>query len=195
MSRNIEDYNMFVQEVADKSPELDQLGLVWRAVASTRGEDARDNTETSPLVSVGVPIYRVDGVLFAEDNENLWGFFDENGDQIDSAHVLSTLDVDEFGSKILQKTDVEGLAVWVHTGTLEDGTSARTSSLGPPRVTVTPAAAINSYFNAGFHGGSELKLHSFAMSSIITVPEPNGYARLLLGVICLLRQRGSRGRS
>ena len=69
-SRNIDDYNDFVQSVADSSPELAALDSEWRALASTVAVDAVDNgmltfTRSDP----GIPIYRVDGELFVPDYE------------------------------------------------------------------------------------------------------------------------------
>ena len=73
-SSNIADYNDFVQSVADAAPEVGTWDLQWTAMASTASVDARDNTETNPLVyGVGVPIYRVDGQRFVNNYEGLWG--------------------------------------------------------------------------------------------------------------------------
>lgn len=45
--------------------ELAGLGTTWKAIASTPGVYARNNTLTNPTASTGVPIYRLDYLRMA----------------------------------------------------------------------------------------------------------------------------------
>ena len=71
-STYINDYNRFVNSIGNGKPLLAALGTTWIAIASTEAVDARDNTNTNPAVSTGVPIFRLDGVLIANHNADLW---------------------------------------------------------------------------------------------------------------------------
>ncbi len=70
VSSDIADYNSYVQSLANAVPALN--GITFNCIGSTADVDARDNTGTNPNVSVGVPIYLVDGTtLVANDNADL----------------------------------------------------------------------------------------------------------------------------
>jgi hypothetical protein len=56
LSQNIADYNAFVTAVANTQAELFDLGTTWTAITSTSTVGARDNTNTVPGGSVGIPI-------------------------------------------------------------------------------------------------------------------------------------------
>jgi hypothetical protein len=71
-SADIADYNTFVSDVAATVPELVALGTTWKAVASTYGVSARDNTGTAPSSPDDVPIYLLDDTLLAAGNADLW---------------------------------------------------------------------------------------------------------------------------
>jgi hypothetical protein len=71
-SANIADYNAFVTTAANSVPALAALGTTWKAIGSTQLTEARDNTGTHPVISVGVPIYLLDGTLIASSNADLW---------------------------------------------------------------------------------------------------------------------------
>jgi hypothetical protein len=72
-SSEINDYNAFVQSVAAGSTAFPQLGNTsWKLIGSTATVDARDNTGTNPGSGVGVPIFRLDSVMVANDNNDLW---------------------------------------------------------------------------------------------------------------------------
>ena len=72
-SNNIADYNAFVQSVA-QSLSLGLGAVGWKVIGSTGTVDARDNTETNPLVNgLGQAIYLVDGSsLVAKGYNELW---------------------------------------------------------------------------------------------------------------------------
>ena len=67
-SSDIAVYNDFVQAEAAKYPSLTgtDLGVTYRAIASTSSVDARDNA----LVSA--PVYRLDGELVASGFDDMW---------------------------------------------------------------------------------------------------------------------------
>ncbi len=72
-STDIAVYNSFVTAEATAVPALAALGTTWTAVASTSTVDARDNTMTNSAIwGTGVPIYLLDGTLFADDYASLW---------------------------------------------------------------------------------------------------------------------------
>ena len=108
-SSDIEDYNNFVTAAAEAVPELAALGTTWKAIGSTETVDARDNTETNPLLDgVGVPIFRVDGVQVADNNADLW-----------DGGIDAPIEVSEKGEIIPFGPGLGALFVW--TGTSGSG--------------------------------------------------------------------------
>ncbi len=90
-SSDISDYNSFVTQQALQSPTLSALNTNWHAIGRTSSINERTNTTTDPGQSVGVPIYRADGQLVANDNADLWDStlnasisFDQHGSSITS---------------------------------------------------------------------------------------------------------------
>ena len=65
-------YNAFVSGVANGVTELAALGTTWKMIGSTSSIDARDNTDSNPGVSVGVPLFNLADELLADDNADLW---------------------------------------------------------------------------------------------------------------------------
>ncbi len=73
VSGDINFYNDFVTDVALTQPTLAALNTTWRVIGSTETVDARDNTNTNPLLSSGKPIYLLDSVTrIANNNLDLW---------------------------------------------------------------------------------------------------------------------------
>ncbi len=103
LSSDIADYNAFVTSAAESIPELAALGTTWRVIGSTSAIDARDNTDTNPTLSVGVPIYRLDGAVVAHNNADLW-----------DGSPTSPISINELGASYA--------GWWVWTGTETDGT-------------------------------------------------------------------------
>ncbi len=184
-SANIDDYNNFVQSVADSSPEVAAWGLEWRAIVSTPTVDAVGNTGTDWRVEDGIPIYRVDGALAYEDNHDLWLI-----EQFDQAHSVP-LDVDEFGHQIMPDPR-EASNIVVFTGTNEAGTKApididvELRGLGASSVVSTgwgngpdPAARFST--DSDF---VDAEHHFYAISTVLTtVPEPQAGTLLLCAVV------------
>lgn len=72
LSTEINDYNAFVQSVADASL-LGRDNVTWRAIASTADVHAWDNTLTNRnLLGNGVPVYHPDGSRIASGNQDIW---------------------------------------------------------------------------------------------------------------------------
>ncbi len=65
-------YNAFAAAEASFVPRLDALNASWTAVVSTPAIDARDNTGTNFQVSIGVPVYLVDGSRLVDEYRDLW---------------------------------------------------------------------------------------------------------------------------
>ena len=181
-SRNIEDYNNFVQSVADSSPEAALWGLDWKAIVSTPSVDAVDNTGTDWRVEDGVPIYRVDGTLAYEDNHDLWLL-----ERFDQAHSFP-LDLDEFGRQIMPGPIDPSVVVF--TGTNEIGTKA------PIDIDIELRGLGGVVGRTGWANGPDPGIrfaadgdsltaehHFYAMSTVITtVPEPESGTFLLCTV-------------
>ena len=179
-SGDIADYNDFVTGVANGVGELAALDTTWTAIASTGDIDARDNTGTNPIDDgLGVAIYLLDGAKLADDNGDLWDgsidtFFivDENGDTVPSG---------------------SGQIAW--TGTDSDGTADVFSYLGLGPLSARTGWGGLSDSNwvefITFTTGSLLSL--YAISDILTVPEPGTLAIFGLGLAGLgvLRRRRS----
>ena len=70
LSSDIEDYNEFVQSVADASPVVGSWGLDWKALASTEAGDATDNVGLNEDV---LPIYKMDGTQWNTRGSNPFG--------------------------------------------------------------------------------------------------------------------------
>ena len=103
-SSDIEDYNTFVQGVADAAPVVGAWGFEWKAIASTRSIDALDNINVGSLEE-SVPVYRVDGELFASSYESMFG-----GASMQSE---SNIGVTEFAVPPKQSSGFTGAAVWL----------------------------------------------------------------------------------
>ena len=113
-SSDIDDYNNFVQSVADASPEIGPWNLEWKAVASTEDVDARDNTGTNPRIDLGFPIDGVHSEILASNYEVLWNPADNRDNEF-------SMNVTELGTALfLIDPDDDALYAW--TGTFEDGT-------------------------------------------------------------------------
>ncbi len=199
-SSNIEDYNNFVQSVADSSPEVASWGLEWKAIASTPTVDAVTNTETDWRVDDGVPIYRVDGALAYVDNDDLWV-----GEPFDSAHLVP-LEIDEFGDVVPGDIPGEVGLVAVFTGT--NGAGLRAPIDIPVELRGLGGTAFGTIGFANGNGpstrfgtdsapsGSEN--HFYAISdTVVAVPEPTPHPTALatiIGTISCLTRRRRRGR-
>ncbi len=184
-STNIEDYNSFVQSVADAAPEVGSWGLTWRVVASTKDVDAIDNTATDFETDAGVPIYRIDGVRLADGNIGLWNpsgnnippltdtyAVSETGVVLDSADPFTGVPVYTATSALGRATPIEEeFAEFVGLGGLDR------IDIGAPNVN-SGRARINWTSLKAVEPG-----HFYALSEVITVvPEPSGGVALCVGL-------------
>jgi hypothetical protein len=176
LSNAISNYNSFVSNVAALQPELAALGVTWTAIASTRTINARTNTSTCsvlkgcPSDDPSYPIYNLFGEKIADDNADLWDGLLDNA-----------IAYNEEGIK-LQSTD--GFYVWTgtygHDGTGDNGLGgtccARYGWWGG-------GANDNNWVSYGANLPMTTKLHLYAISSVLTVPEPGTLALFGLGLV------------
>lgn len=164
-STDIEDYDAFVQHHADRSPVLAALGLNWKAVVSTPTVAARDNTGTNPEVDGdGVPIYLINGELLGRHNSGLW------------EHEISpSMHVNEFGDFTPSDEDpiLDGVLVW--TGLLAGRTPGPGEAFQPlgtsrPAIGQATTGGLIGFTTASSEAANQH--HMYAMSPVITVPEP-----------------------
>ena len=169
-SSDIADYNNFVTADANSVPALAALGTTWTAIASTPSTDARDNTSTNPLIdAVGVPIFTLANTLVAPTNSSLW-----------SGNIISPILSDEQGS-------VDRLyGVW--TGTSPDGTGLATlggpyeTQGGIPLATDTTSGYTGPDWMSFFADPQQAAQSLYAISGVLTVPEPSSVVLAFLAV-------------
>ena len=192
-SSNIADYNSFVTSDANSVPALAALGTTWKAIASTATVAAEDNTSTNPGASAGVPIYLLDGTLFASNNAALWA---------GASSTAPDFNITENGTAY--PVNILGLdSVW--TGTTVTGLSAGVATLGDAfsGATVTGIVDASIFINqsdAWVYDDFEhqnLLYPLYAISDVLTVPEPSTAALAYLAaaglaVTALRRRSGSR---
>lgn len=163
LSPNIEDYNDFVQSLANASTELATLGAEWRVIGSTSEVDAITNTDTDPSI-LDIPIYRIDGELAVPNYGELWNMF--------GLQSLVRLNVDEFGDLIPTPPLAEGVPVF-HGSTRRGRVGL---PLGGPDETLRIGFAnggIGQYLNGSAMRPSA-QGHFYALSEVLTVvPEPS----------------------
>jgi len=156
-SADIADYNAFVTTVANTVPELVALGTTWTSIISTTTVDARDNTASNPLLSVGVPIYNLANEEIATSNADFW-------DGMPSA-VLS---YSETGDELV-------LLVW--TGSYYDGQRYPGLSAGDPSCRIGHPGQLHPNWMQLSWGLSDNFLHLYGISDVLTVvPEPGTMA-------------------
>ena len=177
-SSDISTYNAHVTAAAALNSDLNTFAgtieqtTTWTAIASTATVDAIDNTSTT---GTGVGIYLLNDTLFASNYTALWG-----------ANITNPLQIDESGN------NVGNLAVW--TGSTTSGTED-VDSLGDSIVNygstrfsniITPASY---WISRNFSSANTTELPLYAISGILTVPEPSSTALLGLGLSSLLLRR------
>lgn len=173
VSGDIDYYNTFVTNIANTVPQLAQLGTTWTIIGSTAAMDARVNTSTNPSSSVGVPIFRLDGVLVASSNADLW-------DGSLSARIYT-----------IETGDPTNLLVW--TGTTAGGTNAGLFALGGDFdgsiMGLASYGVGDDWVN--YDSDSKAFLKSvYAISGVLTVvPEPTPRVLATIGLIGLAAWR------
>lgn len=152
----IGDYNDFVTAAANAQPELFALGTLWFAIGSTSTVDARDNTHTNPLNDgVGVPIYRLDDVLIATGNADLW-----------DGMLANALETGPDGTS--------PPPVPVATGSNEGGFGSGGRQIGTQIVNYGNNTSLNAGWMFVADAGYTTAFMYYAISDILTVPTPPG---------------------
>jgi hypothetical protein len=179
-SSDISTYNAHVTAAAALNPDLAVIeGTVeqtttWTAIGSTDSVNALTNTSTT---GTGVPIYLLNGDLFAADYTTLW----DNG-----ATLKPSLNITEQG-------EVGGTSL-VWAGTNGDG-STGSLALGDPtgetRAGKSDVTALQNqvWWITRINQTNTNTFSLYAMSGILTVPEPSSTALLGLGGLALMLRR------
>lgn len=176
-STEIEDYNAFVQQYADASPELAALAVNWQAVVSTPTVAARDNTGTNPeIFGEGYPIYRVDGELVDQSYAALW-----------NNEMTGLLNITEFGEPFPFDPRSNGVETW--SGSLIDGRISP-DALGTENPGTGNATIGGSLAWTNSVAPAETSYHIIGMSDLlaIPVPEPTFHTSWLL-LLTIRRRR------
>ena len=182
-SSDISTYNAHVTAAAALNPDLAVIeGTVeqtttWTAIGSTATVNARDNTSTTGA-GTGIGIYLLNDTAIATSYTDLW-----------DGTIANLFNVDEQGDS----GPYANSQVW--TGTNGDGSTGN-DPLGTatPEFGKTNLTGVNTWINrlSGSTWPNTDTYHLFAMSGILTVPEPSSTALLGLGGLALaLRRRRS----
>ena len=169
-STSIDNYNTFVSNEAALSSELASLNYSWTAIGSTVDIDASTNTSTDTSTQ-GVPIYALNGSLVAQDNLDLW-----------DGSLANPINIDQNGDT------VNG---YVFTGTSIYGIGIIGRQLGADGYRTQSGLSNNTDSNwIDFDwAGSTAALHYYAISDIITVPEPGSLTLLTITTLYITRSR------
>lgn len=176
-SANLGDYDLFVQNAVaaatgagELKTVLDAEGLSpsWQAIGSTPSVDARDHTATIPGANE-LPIYLIDGSLFASSYVDLWSGT-----------------VRPVKPQISEKATLWNAAVW--TGSLYDGTGVASPDdvrLGQNSVRYGVSGYTSSRWMDQNTQFANATFSLYGISSPITVvPEPETFAGLT-GILLL----------
>ena len=181
LSSNIDDYDNFVQSVADAAPVVGPWGLSWQAWASTPTVDARDHTETHPDLLDSAPVYRIDGELLSANYDGLYVF----GPGATSA----ALNVTELGTTLplIDDPEFDPLAtpVWTGTGTAGEASCCPLGAMGNSATVGFADLFLDPALNSQ-SASRQNQYPLYAMSELlVAVPEPST-STLVLASICIL---------
>jgi hypothetical protein len=149
-------YDALVTSQADTSAELVALGTTWRVIGSTSSVDAKTHTDTddSPAGANGVPLYRLDGMIIADDYDDLW-----------DGSLQNPLYVAQDGT-------IRDTCCGTWTGTFADGTSVAGAELGTPNVVDgAPYATGSNWIRTSPYPATNLQ-YLYGMSDVLTVFDP-----------------------
>ena len=178
-STDINTYNTFVNNLAitaglDTIAGTVEGSTTWTAIGSTDSVNARDNTSTTGA-GTGIGIYLLNDTAIATSYTDLW-----------DGTIANLFNVDEQGDS----GPYANSQVW--TGTNGDGSTGN-DPLGTatPEFGKTNLTGVNTWINrlSGPTWPNTDTYHLFAMSGILTVPEPSSTALLGLGLSSLLLRR------
>jgi hypothetical protein len=170
-STDINDYNLFVSNVANSVPALAALNATWKAIASASAGNITAESNISDLATA--PVYRLDGLEVASTQAAL---FDAC-----CTSLLNPIRLDENGQ-------LQNQFVW--TGTNESGGIIPANPLGSPGPTVgAPTSVDGTWLNAS-SSENNVPRQFYAISSALTVPTPEpatiGLSALGMAILLLL---------
>jgi hypothetical protein len=165
-STNIADYDTFVNNTANANGSaLQGLGLNWLSVASVTGTSAVSRLGNN----ANIPIYRPDGVRFANSLQQLWQVI-----------YLTSLSINEQGNS------QSGL-VW--TGTTFTGGASGTKALGSARPETGSSSTSAGAQWIQFQDRSSdtlLSLYGISDPTSIATPEPASFGLILFGAAAII---------
>jgi len=165
-SSNIGDYDAAVTAQANTSADLVDLGTTWRVIGSTASDSAKFHTDTddAPAGANGVPIYRLDGVIIANDYDDLW-----------DGSIQNPLFVAQDGT-------VLNTCCGTWTGTSASGIAVPGSELGALDLGVVDGAPnateVNWIQTGPFDANSPQFL--YAISDVLTIP--NAFVEIAIDI-------------
>ena len=179
-STDINTYNTFVNNLAITAGLNTIAGTVegsttWTAIGSTSSVNARDNTGTTGA-GTGIGIYLLNDTAIATSYADLW-----------DGTIDNLFNVDEQGDS----GPYANRQVW--TGTNGDGSTGAdplgtaTPEFGKTNMDSTPNFWINRL--SGPTWPNTATYHLFAISEVLTVPEPSSTSLLGLGGLALALRR------
>ncbi len=172
-STDIADYNTFVNGVAkSESSLLKSIDTTWTAIASTSAVAAINNTNT-PTSTTGIPIYMIDGTKVADDYADLWdGSIDHN---------INATELDSY---------LSNCAVWTGTGT--SGSQSGSGVMGNSTAVYGGCNQTDVCWIISGSLDNTFSQRFFAMSGVLTAPEPATLSLFGLGGLAMLRRRRKR---
>jgi hypothetical protein len=153
-SSSIATYDASVTSQANMSAELAALGTNWRVIGSTSLVDAKDHTDTddSPAGPNGLPIYRLDGKIIANNYDDLW-----------DGSIQNPLYVAQDGT-------IRNTCCGTWTGSYADGTAVAGAELGTSNVVDgAPYATASNWIRTNPYPATSDQ-YLYAISDVMTVP-------------------------
>ncbi len=184
MSINIQDYNDFVQSEAARNSAITgtDIGVQYRAIASTATVDARDNA------LIRAPVYRIDGTMVATGFADMWDaqiLVEINQNQWSNAysgHVWTGSYANGFGVNTHPIYKFGG--PWV-LGFYGGVPTQRLAQLGATNQGETDPWIFREFFTASIAS----KYPLYALSDLLVVPapvpEPSSFVSLASVSICM----------
>ncbi len=169
LSSDINVYNNFVQSEAALNPSLTgtDMGVQWKALASTPSINARDNA----VVGANTPVFLLDGTTKLADGFN--DFWDQ--------FLLAPVNIDQYNQQVPTTLVWTGsMATGVGSATFELGGSGQSTVVG-----TTQFADPRWFFNGSSTPGNQAPLYTLSQELTVPVPEPTTVITFTIGFGCL----------